>query len=124
MNLKNNSKMKKGDMIIIITGLLLAGIVWMVNYSKASGDKVKITAQGKCREYSLFENETIRVTNEKGDYNTIIIENGEVYMENASCPDQICVHHKGVSRNGESILCLPNEVYVEVESIKEKEIDN
>ena len=48
----------------------------------------------------------------------------EVYMEKANCKDLICVKHKPISKNGESIICLPNQVYIEVISDVEKEIDN
>ena len=44
----------------------------------------------------------------------MVIENGEVYMESADCPNQICVHHSAISHNGETIVCLPNRVIIEV----------
>ena len=44
-----------------------------------------------------------------GGTNTVQIENGKVKMAAANCPDQICVHQKAISRNGESIICLPNK---------------
>ena len=45
-------------------------------------------------------------------------------MEDADWPDQVCVHHKPISKNGETIICLPNQVFVEVENDIENEIDN
>ena len=36
-------------------------------------------------------------------------------MEKADCPDQVCVRHSAISRNGESIICLPHEVVVSIE---------
>ena len=45
-------------------------------------------------------------------------------MKEANCRDQICVRHKAISKNGESIICLPHSVYIEVVGEKEKEIDN
>lgn len=47
--------------------------------------------------------------------NTIVIKNGKAYMESASCPDQICVKHTAIRKSGQSIVCLPNRVIVEVE---------
>jgi len=44
-----------------------------------------------------------------GGTNTVQIENGKVKMAAANCPDQICVHQKAISRNGESIIC-PSEI--------------
>ena len=59
-----------------------------------------------------------------GGEDEVIIKNDEVYMEKANCKDLICVKHKPISKNGESIICLPNQVYIEVVSDVEKEIDN
>jgi len=45
---------------------------------------------------------------------TLVINKGEVYMESADCPNQICVHHSRISRKGETIVCLPNRVVIEI----------
>ena len=44
-------------------------------------------------------------------------------MEWADCPDQLCVHQKAISRTGESIICLPNQVVVSVQGSKEGKLD-
>ena len=36
-------------------------------------------------------------------------------MEEADCPDRLCVRQGAVSRVGESIICLPHELVVTVE---------
>ena len=47
-------------------------------------------------------------------YNLISVTDGTVSMEAADCKDQICVHHKPVSSKGESIICLPYRLVVEI----------
>lgn len=47
-------------------------------------------------------------------YNVLQIKEGEVSITEADCPDLICVHHKPVSRQGETIVCLPHKLLVEV----------
>ena len=37
-------------------------------------------------------------------------------MIEADCPDQICVNHLAISRDGESIICLPNKVVIAIEA--------
>ena len=32
----------------------------------------------------------------------------------ADCPDQICATHPKISKNRESIICLPNKVILEI----------
>ena len=53
-----------------------------------------------------------------------MIENGKVKMKEADCPDQICVHHRAISKNRETIVCLPNKVVVEIVSSEESELDS
>lgn len=47
--------------------------------------------------------------------NTVVIENGYAFVSSATCPDKICVNHQKISKSGQSIICLPNGVIVEVE---------
>ena len=47
----------------------------------------------------------------------------EAWMEWADCTDQICVNHRAVSREGESIICLPNQVVISVTDGEEAELD-
>lgn len=123
---KSNIKiqMKKGDIVIIILGLLFAGAASLAMQGRGNGEYVQITANGETDRYPISEDRTIEQKTRKGGFNTIVIKDNEVYMKNASCPDQICVHHKAVSKNGESIICLPNTVYIEIEGSREREIDN
>ncbi len=44
------------------------------------------------------------------------IEGGRVRMVDSACPDKLCVRTGWISRPGESIVCLPNRVVVEVVS--------
>ena len=44
-------------------------------------------------------------------------------MKEANCRDLICVHHKAISGNGESIVCMPNRIVVEVVSDEESQLD-
>lgn len=47
-------------------------------------------------------------------YNLLCIAGGKVWMEEADCRDQICVHHKPVSGSRESIICLPHKLVIEM----------
>ena len=56
-------------------------------------------------------------------YNLLLIQNGNVQMLAADCPDQICVRHKPVFRAQESIICLPHKLSVEITGAKGKAAD-
>ncbi|HIU48220.1 MAG TPA: NusG domain II-containing protein, partial [Candidatus Avimonoglobus intestinipullorum] len=53
--------------------------------------------------------------------NTVVIHDGEVYMESADCPDQLCVKQGKIHDAGRDIVCLPNRVVVSVS--KESTVD-
>jgi len=44
-------------------------------------------------------------------------------MQEADCPDQVCVNTRPADREGQSIVCLPNRVVVEVRGSKKDFID-
>ena len=57
------------------------------------------------------------------DTNHLIIKDGQADMIEADCPDQICVEHISISKNKETIVCLPNKVIVEIVGGEDAEID-
>lgn len=57
------------------------------------------------------------------DYNIILYENGKVRMLAAGCPDQICVNHRDISSVGESIICLPHKVVIDIIDGKAGDLD-
>jgi len=59
---------------------------------------------------------SIDLDGEDGAYNRIYVENGQISIAEASCPDQICVAHKPISDGVEPIVCLPNRVTVQIKS--------
>lgn len=108
--------MKKNDwilagIVLIATFFFLAGNSFFAGRNKDTEKYVKIKIDGKVfGEINLDEDEEISL----GEHNRIRIEDGEVSMIWADCPDQICVEHPNISKNHESIICLPNKVILEI----------
>lgn len=108
----------RNDIILIIGMLLVAtiGMLYLFVF-RSGGDTVKVTVDGKIYgTYSLTKNITEDIYSGKNNehLNRLIIKNGKAYMETATCPDGICVAHKPIFRDGESIVCLPQRVVVTV----------
>ena len=83
---------------------------------RTEGSSVTVTVDGKLfGKYSLNEKRSIEIKTENG-YNVLVIDNGVAYVKEASCPDGICSSHRPVRYNGQSIICLPNKVVIEVSS--------
>lgn len=111
--------LKKKDWVFIgiIVVLAIVGLLAMQYINSNEADlTVVITIDGKVfREIPLTQetNEEI-IVEENGNSNVVIIKDGQVFVREASCPDQICVQTSPADENGEMVVCLPNKVIVEV----------
>ncbi len=47
-------------------------------------------------------------------YNILVIEDGSAYISDASCKDHLCEKTGKISQVGETIICLPNELFVTI----------
>lgn len=73
-------------------------------------------------EYTLTEDyKTEFKVDSKTGYNIIRIEDGKVWIYEATCPDKICLHQGKVGSDGELIVCLPNKLMVQVKDNIETE---
>ena len=109
--------LRKADIILFLALCLLGAVltVWSVRTAAASsGAEVIITIDGaEYGRYSLDSDRTISI-DRNGNHNLVVISDGTVHMEEASCKNQICVNTGKISRAGEIIVCLPNYVIVEI----------
>ena len=108
---------RKNDLILIVAVLLVLAIAAAaLFFLMQEGDTVVVLVDGEVwGEYALDEDQTIEIRTETG-YNLLVIQGGKASVKEASCPDGICSSHRPVSREGESIICLPNRVVVEIQS--------
>ena len=122
---------RRNDIILLVTVLLLscAGILF-VNYRKNSVKtdiakaKVLMSVDGKVeQEIDLSKDGDYAILNDNGDFNTINIMQGVVRMKEANCPDKLCIHQGKISKNGETIVCLPHGLIVEIKSEDNPELD-
>lgn len=122
-----NKRIGRNDIIFISTLLILIIIFLFVFYSKynTSGSYVTITVDGKqYGRYRLDEDKEIKIKNASGKVtNILLIEDNCANMIEANCPDKLCVNQKAISKEKETIVCLPNKVVVTVESDDESDFD-
>ena len=114
----SNVKKKKRDIIFIGVLLVVALIAFFVvdKFIKKDGNKVVIKVDGEIvKIVNLTDTNNIIVNGYDGGTNTVVIENGTVYMTEADCPDKICVNTGKISKIGETIVCLSHRVVVEIQ---------
>ncbi|NLY81835.1 MAG: NusG domain II-containing protein [Clostridiales bacterium] len=106
---------KKADIFLLLI-LLVVGMLatYLVSSADDLGTHVKISIAGEVYgTYSLGEDRTITISKHE-NYNEIVIKNGKVFMSDADCPNKVCVKHSPIDSTGESIVCLPNKVLIEI----------
>lgn len=63
----------------------------------------------------VIQPEQLVVEGTDGAYNTILIEPGRIRISDASCPDQLCVHQGWISHRSVPLVCLPNQVVIQIQ---------
>ena len=110
------------DIWLLLGALALAGIAALVFHGGAGGDRLRIyVGESLYREVSLAEDQEIQIQQADGSWNLLVIQQGQAYMKEASCPNQDCVQQSPLIPGetqlrplGRWIVCLPNQVSVEL----------
>ena len=110
--------MKKQTVILIVTAAVFAAalVLTFVMLRKPAGTLVEIVQDGtviRTVDLNNAENQRIRVDSPDGtSYNIVTVENGEIRVSEAGCPDQTCVRSGVLRSDYMPIVCLPNRLIV------------
>ena len=112
---KKGPRRTAGDLILcgflLLIGFALAGGFY---WGKKTGAVVVVSVGGEYRaSYPMDHDLQVELEGINGGRNMLCIANGEACIQEASCPDKLCVHMGKISREGQSIVCLPNQVVIE-----------
>lgn len=100
--------------LVLIGGLLLLALVCYLLFAggKGEGNVAVVCVNGvETDRYPLFQNGRYELN---GGSNILIIENGYAWLEDADCPDKLCVRQGKVHLDGQVITCLPNKLTVTI----------
>jgi hypothetical protein len=122
--------MKKTDIILIVVLAAVAlgslGIMRVLQaraVESADVIEAEIIVEGeRFKTVNLSEPQVIEIRTEKG-YNFLKIEDGQIRMFEADCRDQICVNTAPADQPGDTIVCLPHEVIVQIKGSSEGGLD-
>ncbi|GFI69189.1 hypothetical protein IMSAG249_01010 [Lachnospiraceae bacterium] len=118
-------KLKK-DIILLLGIILAAFLLWLIPYllNKDASAMVTVYQNGhEIGKYPLGKEQTISIPYGEDGYNLLFISGGEASISDADCPDGLCVRQRAVDRNGESIICLPHKLVIQITAGKERELD-
>lgn len=120
---KLKEMIKPGDIIILVVLLLVSFLPLLIFYlSNSAGDDdyniATVSVDGEViKSFELVDDddtETYEYKDEDGDTNIIVRQGEEIGITYANCGDQICVRQGNISEVGETIVCLPHKLIVEV----------
>lgn len=117
--------MKPGDIVLLVLLIILSFLpVVIFSYNQANTESTNFTAVVSVDGEVLYEfelkddgeQEVFEYSDNHGHENIITREGLDVFISDASCSDQLCVRQGEISLVGETIVCLPHRLIVEVTS--------
>ena len=110
---------KQAKIALALLTALAVGCCAALLLPKQEATVARITQNGKLvREIDLSAPSTpelIQLRDEGGTvHNVIQVEAGRICMLEADCPDQVCVNQGWISDSALPIVCLPNQVIIEI----------
>lgn len=119
---------KKMDIVIIAVLLILSftpHLIFFKTSQKGSKNNYAIIqVDGKIHKKidlsNVKNNEEVNLNLPNGK-NTLLIKNNSIQMKSANCNDALCVKQGNISKVGQTIICLPHKLIIE---IKGDELDS
>ncbi|MBZ0104557.1 MAG: NusG domain II-containing protein [Sulfuricella denitrificans] len=103
-----------GDWLTVLAGMILVIYLFTSLWGGSKGISLIIRSGGKIvTETDLTRNHDFEISGPLGT-TLITVENRRVRVTRDPSPRQYCVKQGWLSRAGESALCLPNQVSVEL----------
>ena len=98
-------------MTICIFVLLLAGLLIAAQKALSTDGAVQVVVTVDGKIYGTY------------GYNELTIKDGKAGVTASDCKNQVCVHSMAISQNGQSIICLPHKLIIQITGSGEKQMD-
>jgi len=109
------TRTQKNDILLVCALLLLSCAVWgLLRLTHARGGEAVVTVDGETVAVLSLSSDAVFTAGEGDFRNVIEVSGGRVRITDADCPDRLCVQQGWISRDGESIVCLPHRLIVTV----------
>lgn len=102
-------------LIAVLTIIILFSFLFMMWQQKKDAFTVEVSVDGTTvAAYKLDEEIDTWIDGYQGGRNHLIIHDGYAKIDEADCPDILCVKQGTISKTGETIVCLPHRVVVTI----------
>ena len=109
--------MKRNDLILFGAIVIFGLAILLANAAlqKPGATAEVVSGQTIIGTYEL-RNDCMVVIEGDGDARNVVeISDGVAKMMESNCPNGDCMSQRGISRAGQSLVCLPNKVLVRIE---------
>lgn len=121
--MEKEKTIKKNDWLLLGVVLGIASLICVMRYFVGDEHPGYVTVRVDGEIAATYDLSDDREIDLNGGSNKMKIEDGKVEMVSADCPDKLCVHQKAISKNNESIICLPNRVVLQIVNQDEAQLD-
>ncbi|MDE5546304.1 MAG: NusG domain II-containing protein [Anaeroplasmataceae bacterium] len=103
----------RNDIILIASLILIIGVSFILYFTLQKKENLSV--------YIYCDKELVEVAdlkqNQEFEVNNvlIVIENETVYVKSSTCKDKVCVHQGKIKSAGQTITCLPQRVFIQIE---------
>ncbi|KPG72012.1 NusG domain II-containing protein [Enterococcus sp. RIT-PI-f] len=124
-----NAHLKPWDGVIILLLILSSFLpILIFGQTQTATKEAVLRVDGtEIKRFDLVEGQksyTYLYEDEDGDYNLLEIDGDRIRIKEANCGDQICVRRGWASKNGETIVCLPHKMVIEIQASDGSETDD
>ena len=108
---------KKPVALLVIVGIVFGVSLLLVLLGLRPTEKqlVEIVQDGRVLytlDLTSAEDQELRIEAENGSWNLVCIRDGEIFMQDAGCPDHTCVNMGVLRAENLPIVCLPNRLVI------------
>lgn len=115
--------MTRADRLLILVLAVAALLAWpLLAAAGGNAEFAEISGPGGATRVPLGTDDVLLVDGTGGDLR-VVVQNGSVRVEEADCPNQICVRTGRIESAGSVIACVPNDVVIRVEGGQTDGID-
>jgi len=124
-----NAHLKPWDGVIILLLILSSFLpILIFGQTQTATKEAVLRVDGtEIKRFDLVEGQksyTYLYEDEDGDYNLLEIDGDRIRIKEANCGDQICVRRGWASKNGETIVCRPHKMVIEIQASDGSETDD
>lgn len=115
---KFKESLKFGDIIIVIFIIVAALLLELAFVLPSKADGVAVISKDNeiLKEINLSQSENITFALDNIKGYTFEVKNKKIRIANATCPDKICINMGYISKTGQTIVCIPAHLMIEIKS--------